>query len=93
VTVARPDPPHPPNRGAHGLAWWLSGGDTCRRLRRLERDGFAAPSLDRVLCGEIVPAPEVAAAIAKATKGEVRPEHWDERAGGGWFDRPDYGPS
>lgn len=77
----------PPSAGAHRLAWWLSGDDA--RWDRLVRGaGVTDASIDRMLSGELVPADDVAAAIARESEGAVEPGDWTRGAGGGWAEKP-----
>lgn len=75
------------SRGGQALARWLVAGDgkrasstamTRSRLRGFVRRTRISPSMiERFLEGAVVPAEDEAIAIARVTKGAVKPEDWE----------------
>lgn len=78
------------SRGGQALARWLVAGDgkrasstamTRSRLRGfVRRTRISTFLLERFLEGTVVPADDEAVAIARVTKGAVKPEDWEAGA-------------
>lgn len=75
------------SRGGQALArWLLTGGAkaasaeavTRARLRGfVRRTRISTVTIERFLDGEVIPAEDQAAAIARVTKGAVKPADWE----------------
>ena len=81
-----------PNDGARRLAWWLGEQGRDGHVA-LERAGFDANAIDRLLSGELLPGLAIGACLTLATGGAVVPGDFRRRARGWWFDRPSERPA
>lgn len=81
-------PARVPNLGAHKLAWFLgTRSDPLAAIVEAEKR-LGVGMVDRILCGEVVPASGLANDAAAITGLAINPRDWRRPSPASWGDRP-----